>query len=109
MLVTAGVHGDEYPGIAASIRVAGELNPEEMSGNVLFVHCVNVSGFYGKNRRVPEDGGNLNADFPGKRGGTVSEQIEMCIRDRQHIFSHFSYFNTGVDFRCRVCTFHIHP
>lgn len=75
VLVTAGVHGDEYPGIAASIRVAGELNPEEMSGNVLFVHCVNVSGFYGKNRRVPEDGGNLNADFPGKRGGTVSEQI----------------------------------
>lgn len=75
VLITAGVHGDEYPGIAASIRVAGELKPEEISGKILFVHCVNISGFYKRSRCVPEDGGNLNANFPGKPGGSVSERI----------------------------------
>lgn len=76
VLITAGIHAGEYPGIPAVIRLAGELDPAETSGNILLIHCVNTSGFWARTDSiVPEDGGNLNANYPGSPDGTVSERI----------------------------------
>ena len=89
VLVTAGVHGDEYPGIAATISLAKKIDPKEVSGRILFIHCVNVRGFYGKSRVVPEDGGNLNACFPGDREGTLSAKIAAYIVE--NVFSQVDF------------------
>lgn len=76
LLVTTQIHSGEYNGSAASMRLAQEIDPEKLTGNILLFHCVNVTGFWQRKRRfVPEDRANLNANFPGRRNGTVGEQI----------------------------------
>ena len=77
LLVTAGIHSREYPGIEASVRLAKELLPEQLCGQVLLVHAANYSGFLEgtPNDCVPEDGRNLNRVFPGDAAGTFSQKL----------------------------------
>ena len=76
VLITAGLHAGEYPGIPAVIRLAGELDPAQVSGNLILIHCVNTSGFWARTDcLVAEDGGNLNTNYPGDPNGTVSQRI----------------------------------
>ncbi len=76
LLVTAGIHSGEFAGIPAVIRTAAELDPVEMSGRAIFLPCVNTSGFWTLNpATLPEDGFNLNHDYPGREDGTVGERI----------------------------------
>lgn len=77
VVVTGGNHSNEYPGIAALIRLAGEIDEAKVKGNILLLHCVNTNGFWAKVRCVPEDGFNFNGDYPGKEGGSEGE----CIAD----------------------------
>jgi predicted deacylase len=80
LLVTAGVHGGEYPGIEAAIRLARDLDPAELSGAVLVAPIVSPSAFQARLQyRVPEDGLNLNRQFPGSAGGTVSQRIAATV------------------------------
>ena len=66
VLVTSGVHGSEYPGIAASMELGKELNPEDIHGCLVIMHPVNVSAFWAHMAEIcPEDGLNLNRVFPG--------------------------------------------
>lgn len=83
VVVTAGIHSGEYPGVPAVIRAAKEIQPSKLKGNLLLMHCVNTSGFWAKSPgRIPEDGFNLNGDYPGKPDGTVGERIaDYFIRE----------------------------
>ena len=65
LLITAQIHSGEYPGTPAVIRTGKSADPEVMKGNMILMPCVNVSGFQsGYNAKIPEDNGNLNADYP---------------------------------------------
>lgn len=76
LVITAAVHCDEYPGVAAVIRLAKAIDPARLKGRLLLVHTVNASGFQkGSIRFVPEDGGNLNGIYPGRPDGSLSERI----------------------------------
>ena len=76
VLITAQIHSGEYPGTPAVIHLAKELSPEKLCGNLILVHCVNTSGFWAKSSaRVPEDGVNLNGDYPGDPEGTTGLRI----------------------------------
>ena len=77
MLVTSGVHGSEYPGIAAAMELGKELQPEEIHGCLVIVHPVNVSAFWSRMAEIcPEDGLNLNRVFPGNP--TLSRTYKMA-------------------------------
>ncbi len=76
MLVTAQIHAGEYNGSAAVMRLAKQLKPEKLKGNLILMHCVNTSGFYSKQRRfIPEDRTDLNSNYPGKPQGTLGNRI----------------------------------
>ncbi|EGO63869.1 M14 family metallopeptidase [Acetonema longum] len=82
ILITAAVHGDEYPGIAAAIRAAKEIDPAAVTGQILIIPCVNTGGFWTGSRDVPSDGANLNANYPGKPNGTAGERIaDFFVKD----------------------------
>ncbi len=82
VLVTGGVHGGEYPGIEAAIRLARELDPAQTSGRVAVVHIYGISAFHARMQYlVPEDGRNPNRVFPGKAAGTVSERMAFALMD----------------------------
>jgi predicted deacylase len=80
LLITAGVHGGEYPPIEAAIRFANELDPAQISGQVIVVSIVSLDSFHARQMfLVPADGKNLNRQFPGKALGTVSERIAHTL------------------------------
>ena len=79
LVVTAGVHGDEYVGIQAVRELLSQLSPQELSGQVLFVPVVNTSGFFSGTYRVPEDGENLNRCFPGAKGHTYTWNMAAAL------------------------------
>ena len=61
VLLTAGIHGAEYPCIKTAIELAKEIEPKEVKGAVIIVHPVNTQAFI--ERRVaivPEDNKNIN-------------------------------------------------
>ncbi len=77
LLVTASIHSGEYIGIPAVIRTAKALDPARVSGNVLMIHCVNMSGTLShRYREVPEDGYNLNNNYPGDGDGSPGQRIQ---------------------------------
>ena len=76
LLVTAGIHGGEYPGIAAAMELGRSLDPQEIHGSLIMLHPVNIQGFWARREFiVPEDGKNLNRVFPGNPDGTLSERL----------------------------------
>jgi predicted deacylase len=55
--ITAGVHGGEYPGIEAVIELANILEPEDVCGQLILVHIVNVPAFEAKLQYIGLDDG----------------------------------------------------
>lgn len=80
LLVTAGIHGGEYPSIEAAIRFGKALDPAVVRGAVIVMSPVSVNAFQSRQAfLVPEDGKNLNRVFPGKALGTVAERMAHTI------------------------------
>src|SRR5215212_2704840 len=80
LLVTGGIHGGEYPGIEAAIQLARTLDPAAMSGSVIVVSITSPTAFQARLQyRVPEDGLNLNRQFPGRITGTYSQRLAACV------------------------------
>lgn len=80
VLITSGVHGGEYPCIETALQIASEANPDEVFGQLVLIHPVNVSAFISRFQYyVPEDGKNINRMFPGRADGSISEQIAYVL------------------------------
>lgn len=81
LLVTAGVHGSEYPGIKALldlIEVAPSLN---LSGKLILIPVVNEAAFYEYSRFVsPQDNFNLNRAFPGELGQGFTRALAYTLQ-----------------------------
>ncbi len=80
LLVTGGIHGGEYPGIEAAIQLARALDPSTMSGSAIVITIASPTAFQARMQyRVPEDGLNLNRQFPGRTTGTISQRLAACV------------------------------
>ncbi|MGM0216215.1 M14 family metallopeptidase [Enterococcus sp. AZ109] len=80
LLITAGIHGGEYPGIEAAKRLSQEINPNDLKGNLIILPCVSQQAFYQRIAFVnPTDGKNLNRCFPGTATGTETEKIAYTL------------------------------
>lgn len=79
VLITAGIHGDEYEGPAAVMKLTETLLPEEVSGTVIAIPVVNPLAFAAGSRTTPEDGLNLARVFPGNSNGSVTERLASAI------------------------------
>jgi predicted deacylase len=75
LVVFACVHGDELEGVQAIHDVFNVLEPEEMRGRFIAVPIANLPAYRAVTRTSPIDGMNLARTFPGKKNGTVTEQI----------------------------------
>ncbi len=75
MVVSGGVHGDEYEGPRAIQIMWRELDPTQLRGIFLGVPVVNVPAFEVGKRESPVDGLNMNRIFPGRPDGFISERI----------------------------------
>jgi uncharacterized protein len=80
--IIAGIHACEYIGPVTCLRLAEELDPQELSGTVLIVPVVNLRSFELRTPFVsPLDGMNMFTLFPGDRNGSFSEQVAYAISE----------------------------
>ncbi len=76
LLITAGIHGSEYPGIEAAKELSNTVNPKELQGTLIILLCINQRAFFERAAFVnPTDGKNLNRCFPGSPLGTETERL----------------------------------
>jgi predicted deacylase len=80
VLVTAGVHGDEYEPMAAARRLAASLDPARLRGRVTVVPVVNEPAFR-LGRRTADDGLDLARTCPGRADGSVTERVAAAVSD----------------------------
>lgn len=80
LLITAGIHGGEYPGIAAAMELGRDTEPESISGCLIIIHPANIQSFWARSAFVtPDDGRNLNREFPGNANGTLSQKTAWLL------------------------------
>ena len=79
-LLIAGIHGDEWEGMAALRRLSERLPALDLRGKVTLVPIVNVPAFQIAARCGP-DGLNLARVCPGRADGSPTERIARAISD----------------------------
>ncbi|MAU16766.1 MAG: succinylglutamate desuccinylase [Muricauda sp.] len=78
--IIAGIHGYEYPPIIATQDLLKEIEVENLKGTLIVVPIANVSSFFTRTPFInPQDQKNLNNVFPGKKDGTITEQLAYFI------------------------------
>jgi predicted deacylase len=78
VLITGGIHGDEFEPIAAIralARVLGRLDPR---GRVALIPVVNEDAFR-RGRRTAEDGLDLARTCPGRADGSITERVAHAL------------------------------
>ncbi len=83
LLITAGVHGDEYlPMLAVSELIRRFESDNELlsslRGTLTLIPVVNRSA-YQRGHRSGDDGKDLARTFPGRQDGTVTERVAYAL------------------------------
>jgi predicted deacylase len=82
LVVTAGVHGDEFEGMAALQQIFEGLNADQVRGTFVAVPIANPPAFEAGLRVNPDDRQDLARVFPGSPAGTVTEQLAYTLTHR---------------------------
>ncbi len=76
LTVVAGVHGGEYTGMAALLRLIQGLDADRLRGRLTVVPVLNQPAFWSRTAFVvPVDGKNLNRCFPGDPAGSYTDVL----------------------------------
>lgn len=80
LLITGGVHGDEFEPMLAIRRLMrlSELEPSRLRGRLTLVPVVNEAAFL-RGHRTAEDGLDLARTCPGRPDGSVTEQTAHAL------------------------------
>src|SRR5688500_5161058 len=77
LLITGGVHGDEFEPMVA-IRELIAAPPDLVRGRLTLVPVVNEAAF-ARGHRTAEDGLDLARTCPGKKDGSITERTAFAL------------------------------
>ena len=77
--LSGGVHGDEFEGPIALMKLARRLQATEVQGRIIITPCLNLPAVMAGKRCSPMDGLNLNRVFPGEPNGSVTMTIAHYV------------------------------
>jgi predicted deacylase len=80
LLITGGVHGDEFEPVAAIRSLGNLLERENLRGKVTLAPVVNEPAFFA-GRRTAEDGLDLARTCPGRPDGSITERIAHALSE----------------------------
>jgi len=80
LLITGGVHGDEFEPMAAIRRLIRELEAAEIRGRITLVPVVNEAAFW-RGHRCAEDELDLARTCPGRPDGSITEQTAHALSE----------------------------
>lgn len=79
ILLSAGIHGDEYEGQIAIRKLASSLQAKDVEGRVIMTPSLNLPAALAGTRCSPEDGLNLNRVFPGDPSASTTMKIAHYV------------------------------
>ncbi|MEF1324752.1 succinylglutamate desuccinylase/aspartoacylase family protein [Vibrio owensii] len=84
IMITAGVHGDEYNGVLAAQKTARKLIGKDIAGTVTVVPTINLTGMLNHSRDFfsadPDASpANLNRFFPGDANGNEANRFLFAL------------------------------
>ncbi|MEQ4723532.1 succinylglutamate desuccinylase/aspartoacylase family protein [Nonomuraea sp. B19D2] len=80
VVITGGVHGGEFAGIAATAQLAARLQPDDVLGRIAICPVANPPAVFGGRLNVsPLDGVNINRVFPGDPAGGPTERMAAWL------------------------------
>ena len=79
VLMTGGVHGDEFEGPVALLKFFHQIKQEEVRGRIIILPALNFPAVNVSARVSPWDDGNLNRAFPGNADGTPTQMIAHLV------------------------------
>jgi predicted deacylase len=94
LLITGGVHGDEFEPMAAIRCLAQEIPRAELRGRVTLVPVVNEPAFR-LGQRTAEDDLDLARTCPGRADGSVTEQIAHALSQLIRTAQYYIDLHTG--------------
>jgi len=81
LLLTGGVHGDEFEGPVALMRLLQTLSVDQLEGRVIILPALNAPALMASSRISPLDQINLNRAFPGHADGTPTSMLAHFIEE----------------------------
>jgi predicted deacylase len=94
VLITGGVHGDEFEPMAAARQLIDYLKPGDVSGRLTVVPVVNEPAFR-RGQRTAEDGLDLARTCPGRPDGSVTERIAHALSELIRSADYYIDLHTG--------------
>jgi predicted deacylase len=94
LLITGGVHGDEFEPMAAVRRLLRVLAPERLRGQVTLVPVVNEPAFQ-RGQRTAEDDKDLARTCPGRDDGSTTERVAAALARLIHSADYYIDLHTG--------------
>ncbi len=80
-LLVGGSHGGEYEGPVCLLKLARELEPEQVRGRIIILPALNLPAVNAGQRVSPFDGLDMNRSFPGRPNGTITQIIAHYVND----------------------------
>jgi predicted deacylase len=94
LLITGGVHGDEFEPIVAIRRLIDVPELSAVRGQLTLVPVVNEAAF-ARGARVAEDGLDLARTCPGKPDGSITEQTAHALSELIRAADYYIDLHTG--------------
>jgi predicted deacylase len=79
ILLTGGVHGDEFEGPVALMRLVQRLSLDDINGRIIIIPALNAAAVQASSRVSPLDQLNLNRAFPGDADGSPTQMIAHFV------------------------------
>src|SRR6185436_13956593 len=94
LLITGGVHGNEFEPMAAARRLIRLIDPSELRGRVTLVPVVNESAFE-RGERTADDGLDLARTCPGRADGSITERIAHALSELIRTADYYTDLHSG--------------
>jgi predicted deacylase len=99
LLITGGVHGDEFESIAAIRELVRRFDSDpalraQLQGRLTLIPIVNEAAFL-RGHRLAEDGRDLARSCPGRPDGSVTEQTAWALSERIRAADYYIDLHTG--------------
>ncbi len=95
ILITGGIHGDEFNGVEIVRQIISKKYNKPTCGTIICIPVVNIFGFLNQKREFP-DGRDLNRVFPGNKRGSLASRFAYNLMTE--VVPHIDYcidFHTG--------------
>lgn len=94
LLITGGVHGDEFEPMRAIRQLASQINADSLHGRLTLVPVANEAAFL-RGERTAEDELDLARTCPGNPGGSITERTAHALSELIRTADFYIDLHTG--------------